>query len=561
MAPRFTAVAVAIAATLACTSPALAATPFTAGTGAGHDIAVGLDGTAHVAWFTDEADDERIGYCRVPAGGSACDGESGFLNFPDASTTADAKGSVQIFAPAANQVLIYATCTQCPTGDPGDNTYRLASANNGADFTPTAGVVGELAFSGQGSYISSGNILLGVAGSRFQAMASALAPINLGGAGFFFSASAVPGASDEAVYAVDNLDAVKYRVFTGTRTATNLNTLANWSADQALPAAEADNEETQLSSGGSGVKLIYLSTFSPGDARVGLRSFNSTTNTFGSPTYIQGSSAVDGNALNFPHHSQSAGNRIHVVWRTLHDGGRLRYIRSDDGGATFSAPANLALRESFQDPLVEAGPASTGFAAWRSGSTIRVVPIDPQPEPSSPGGGTPGGGTPGGGTDTMAPGVTGFGIGDRTLTPGQGTSFTFNSSEAGLAVLIVQKRVKGLKLKKGSRLRCFVQTKKRLRKLRRSLARRPAVRRLTGRARRRKLARLVRKRGCKPYKKIGEIRRPVVAGRNTIAFKGRIAGRRLGPGTYRARLTVTDSAGNVSSLETVTFRVVGKKAR
>ncbi len=53
----------------------------------------------------------------------------------------------------------------------------------------------------------------------------------------------------------------------------------------------------------------------------------------------------------------------------------------------------------------------------------------------------------------------------------------------------------------------------------------------------------------------------VTAGRNEIAFSGRVAGRKLSPGTYRAQLTVTDAARNVSRTATVSFKVIGKKAK
>jgi hypothetical protein len=165
------------------------------------------------------------------------------------------------------------------------------------------------------------------------------------------------------------------------------------------------------------------------------------------------------------------------------------------------------------------------------------VPIDPQPEPSGPGGAP----------DTTAPSAGGFSIGDSTLFPGAGTSFSFNSSEAGLAVLTIQKRVKGLKVRRGGRRRCVPQTRARLRALRRSAGSRAAFRRL------------LRQRRCRAYKRIGSIRQTVSPGRNTIRFSGRIAGRRLRPGRYRALLVITDSAGNVSRTERINFRVLRRR--
>jgi hypothetical protein len=60
-------------------------------------------------------------------------------------------------------------------------------------------------------------------------------------------------------------------------------------------------------------------------------------------------------------------------------------------------------------------------------------------------------------------------------------------------------------------------------------------------------------------KRIGSIRQAVTPGRNTIRFDGRIAGRGLRPGRYRALLVITDSAGNVSRTERINFRVLRRR--
>ena len=64
------------------------------------------------------------------------------------------------------------------------------------------------------------------------------------------------------------------------------------------------------------------------------------------------------------------------------------------------------------------------------------------------------------------------------------------------------------------------------------------------------------KKNCNAFRKVGEIRQRVTAGENSIAFNGRVAGRKLKPGKYRASLVITDDAGQVSRTETVNFRVV-----
>jgi hypothetical protein len=548
--------ATAAAAALVHATAALGATPFTAGSGSGHDLAVGSDGTGHLVWVRVDGGEDDVFYCRVPAGGSTCDGESIGLEFgADPGVVPDSFGTAQVFAPAANKVVVVASCTQCGAGSITDRTYRWVSINNGVDFTGPVEIGQDIMIDGQAGYLNSGDITLGVEASRFLAMNASIVTsldFDLGNFGVSADPAAVASpTAGEAVHVLTNgSGTVRFAVLNDPAppgiTEAELNTEANWNDLNPLAGAEPENSDTHLSTGGNGVLLGYVSAIAVGDARVAFRRLDSATDSFGPPTYVQGANPIDGNGLAFAHHSQDAGNRIHFVWRTLHDGGRLRYIRSDDGGATFSAPANLALGESFQDPLVEAGPAGTGFAAWRTtGSDIRIVPIDPQPEPTGPGGpGAPGGPGGSGGADVPGdPAVSGFGAGDSTLAPGAGTTFSFSSSEAGRAVLSFHKRVKGLKVRQRGRRRCVPQTRARLRRLRRSAVSRAAYRRL------------LRQRSCRAWKRVGVIRRDVLAGRNEIVWNGRVAGRRLSPGLYQARLVIRDVAGNASRTERLRFRV------
>jgi hypothetical protein len=539
----------ALGALLALAPATQAATPFTAGVGDGHGLATGSDGTGHVVWRQDESPGDRVHYCRVPPGGSACDAESTVLPFGGVATTAIAVGDVQVFTPVANRVVILASCWACGPAMPGttDRTFRWVSTDNGANFGVPVEVGNNLVLNGQAAYVDSLGLSLGVEGGPFQATDPAVAPnpetatptLATGGLFVYSPAVVYSETLDRAVYATNDLDTVKYAYRAdATPTAAELNNVANWQTERLLSSPEGDNDETALSSGPSGILLTYK-WFVPNDNRLGLRKFDPGTNTFGGPLYIEGADPIDNNSLDYPYHSQDGSGRIHVVWRSLHDDGRLRYSRSDDGGATFSVAANLAMKESFIDPIVEAAATGTGFAAWKGtgSSAIRVVPIDPQPEPSGPGGSP----------DTTRPTAGGFGIGDSTLFPGDPTRFTFNSSEAGVAVLTIQKRVKGLKVRIRGRRRCVPRTRSRLRALRRSAGSDAAFRRL------------LRQRRCRAYTRIGSIRQTVSPGRNTIRFSGRIAGRRLRPGRYRALLVITDSAGNVSRTERINFRVLRRR--
>ncbi|MEY2440662.1 MAG: hypothetical protein QOJ46_88 [bacterium] len=63
------------------------------------------------------------------------------------------------------------------------------------------------------------------------------------------------------------------------------------------------------------------------------------------------------------------------------------------------------------------------------------------------------------------------------------------------------------------------------------------------------------KRNCTRYARRGTLSRAGKAGKNTLTFSGRIGKKALAPGTYRARITATNAAGN-SAARTATFKVI-----
>lgn len=550
--------AIALVMLIAAAGSAHAATPFTAGTAvAGSpgnpDLAVGVDGVGHVAWMNGGAN-VQVGYCRVAPGGSACD-EAQLLNF-DAATAANQAGRAAVFSPAPNKVVIVATCWNCGSG-PTEVTHRWISTDNGNSFFRSQ-IGDEFATSGAGALIDESDVFVASRAGSIRASGGGVyesgpgVPYATGGI-FSYGAQVVrlPGTST-LVAAVNDLAVVKYGVYMGPTLAQGaINTAANWNKDVTLSAAEVSNKETALNSGPNGVFLSYLSTV-PGSTQVGLRHFDPASGTFGPPIYMQGTELVDVGYLSEPDSSQDGAGRLHVVWRSLYDGGRLRYRASDPSGTSFGPIGNLAVKETFTDPQVAAGPAGTGFVVWKgSADAVRVVPIDPQPEPVAGGPGTPGGPVAAG----PVPRVSRATIGDRTLRPGQGTAFTFISSKAGRAVLTIEKQFKGLKVKRKVKTKsgkrkvrraCVAKTKKRLRALRRKAKSARAYRKA------------LRKQSCRGFRRIGKISRQVRVGRNTIRFNGRVAGRKLGKGVYRAKLVITDSAGQQSRAEVLRFKVVGK---
>jgi hypothetical protein len=432
---------VAAALLLAAAGTAAAATPFTAGLGSTPSVAVGPDGVGHVVWAT--PDPGKVGYCRVSPGGAACN-RTELLTF-GASTNAHAIGRPTVFVPAADKVVVIGHCWNCPTGTT-DRTFRWTSVNNGESFPPPLDIDQELTGAGTGTWLDTEGLWVGASGDRVKAAdgTSSDGVQYATGSLFVYSSQVirVPGTT-KLVAATNDLDVVKYGVYHGpSLTNTAVNTTGNWLIDRTLPSAEPDNSDTALSAGPNGVFLTYR-YFVPNDNRVGLRRFDPATETFGAATYVEGDDPIDNNSLDYPDSFQDPSGRIHVVWRSLYDNQRLRYRVSDTSGTTFSPAANLAKQEGFAEPEIAAGPAGTGFVTWTpntASGNVRVVAIDPQPEPVV----TPPPG--GGGTPTTGGGTTGPTIAPTFVLTGPG-----NTSTAVIIGSRIRVRMKGaIRLPAGS---------------------------------------------------------------------------------------------------------------
>jgi len=548
------------AACLALPATAQAATPFTAGVGSEPTVAVGADGSGHVAWETD-AEPVQVGYCRLSAGTSACN-HAQLLSFPGSAYSA---GRAQVFTPAPNKVVIVAGCWNCPSG-PEDRVYRWVSTNNGEMFvgpTPLGEDLGNgNSFGGFGVWLDSSGTFIGAVGSHVKAQNGATTGTGVefasGGIYAYDSAVARLEGTNKLVAVTNDLETIKYGAYNGASlSVASVNNAPNWSTNLTLPAPEGDNGDTALNSGPNGIYLTYL-YFVPNNGRVGLRHFDPATNTFGGPIYIEGSDPID-DPIGFgePNSFQDPAGRIHVVWESQYKDNRLRYTVSDTSGANFSTPATLAAHEDFLTPEVSAGADGQGFATWTNlGGAVRIVPLDPYPE-SAPVETTPAPAPPPAAAPAPTPPhVGGFRVsGKNVLYPGQPTVFRFNASSAGLAVLTIEKRFRGIKgtrrIRKGKnkgkrRKVCLPLTRRRLRGLRRKAHNRRAFRRL------------LKRRSCHGFRRVGRIRQRTVRGRNTIRFNGRLAGHELSPGLYRAKLIVRDGDGLVSRAETLRFKVVPK---
>ncbi len=126
----------------------------------------------------------------------------------------------------------------------------------------------------------------------------------------------------------------------------------------------------------------------------------------------------------------------------------------------------------------------------------------------------PAGGGGGGGADATAPSVGGLAVGSGQLT--------YRLSEAATLTLKVQRVKKG--------------------------------RKVAGKCKRPKPANRGRK-ACKRYVGVGTVKAEGVAGLNQLALPKKVGGRKLAKGRYRLTITARDSAGNVSAVKRIGYRI------
>ncbi len=547
---------------LAGCASASAATPVTlmptGPSGGGVDIAVDASGRAHITAFGPSVDVgaervEPVSYCQLPRGGAGCTNGETFVGAQPGDKDFTF-GRPHVFLPSASNVTVFHE--RCCL----DQTMVNVSGDGGSTFGSRT-IIGDLSANPDEAVYGPGPRITALAETVTAGTAVQTAPVS--GPQVTGEADLLDGISGEGAIGLDaeqrpvavfieQSDPHKtwWRKFTGPVSTANINNEANWSPPVLLASTDQLPSGPAMAGGPNGLFLFYEIPSAGGDIGF-VRKF--TGSAFGPAVKV----TEAGDLTDFDLHQDPSG-RLHAIWDNVNGASPLRWSTSVDG-VNWTAPVDIHRESGHLGARVAAAADGRGFAVWDGGSNAVAVPLEALPPGGGPGGGT-GGGT-GGGPDTSSPTITSPKIGDDTLLPGQGTKFTFNSSEAGRAVLAFEKRVKGLKLKKNGRLRCLRSTRERLRKLRRVLANKPAIRRLSGKARTRKLAQLVRKRRCRAFKRVGAIRQQVSPGRNEISFTGRLAGRKLSPGIYRARLTVTDLAGNVSVRRTVKFRVISKKGR
>jgi hypothetical protein len=159
----------------------------------------------------------------------------------------------------------------------------------------------------------------------------------------------------------------------------------------------------------------------------------------------------------------------------------------------------------------------------------------PPPPPPPPDGGGPPAGQPGDTTDMLAPVLSSVSISNRVFRVGtpnaaarrrvapRGTHFRFVLSEPATVTITIERRARGRRV----RGRCRRTTRRNS----------PALH-------------------CTRFVRRGPLSTNGTVGANSVPFSGRLRGRALTRGRYRARILATDGAGNQSLEQRVSFRIV-----
>jgi hypothetical protein len=316
------------------------------------DVAVDQAGNAHVVWESDQPGggptENRLRYCAIPPGGSACVPATVRTLFPATEPSQAIVGPPSVFVTAANEVIVVSAISV--PGDAGTRVFRSSES-----FAPR--IIGPLLDEhalGPGEAIS---LLSGNAREYF------LGPLT--GAPANSQRATLPGEPGQLVLG----EGTRVAAFAGTRalvvrdtssgtqfTASNgsdPNSSANWSPAQPITPA---GDNPIVASGPAGVVLAY-ETGSAGNSQFQARTFDGAA--FGPPVPI----SAAGDPI-FPDlYADQKTGAFHFLYSD--DRRDLRWVTSANGRDWTAANTIVtAAQKPDVDPAAIAGGADHGLIVW-----------------------------------------------------------------------------------------------------------------------------------------------------------------------------------------------------
>lgn len=348
------------------------------------DIAVGADGTAHVAWNLSAGipNDDQLIYCRVPRGARACD-----LTRTISLRGTDFDGPQVVLTRSGEIVVASRRC--CFPGAP---VFAVTSSDGGASFGPPVKLADEFSAGAEWeAALGPGDFSLALSGGNSgpdyasiwraapldgadPAAKAALAPFPKA----YFTSTGFP-APTTPIAAYSDLEDVYLRRWSG---AGDYNDAGTWLPEQHV----VHGGEPKLASGARGVYLIYRGANPPYQYFV--RRFDGTGFPGGRRNQRLVSDRRSGQSAIFRDFFEDEAGVLHAVFRQRSKGGvwGLRHRVSVDGNRSWAIEtlaAGRAANELF-NLRVGAGPRGGAVVGDHNGEgPVWFAPFPPR----GPGGG------------------------------------------------------------------------------------------------------------------------------------------------------------------------------
>lgn len=489
-------IAAALLVAAAAPSSAQAATSITIGNGFKPGVAVDPAGTAYIAWYGPEANTSTLRFCRLPRGAGAC---AITQNIATPGTSLS-----RPFVTVSGSRVRVVSYRYGLSGSPFAQVYEFISTNGGASFD-SGRPIGSPPF--DEGVLGPGDTLSVATNAFSEGLVFQNMPLE--GSSSAGDARAVLSSDHPYNGSVGLIDAStplvvfangsSFAQFRRYDRSGSPNDAANWT-----PAVDIGYADYARLAGGATGLFMIAGTASNA---IVARKWDGSTFTPGVTIARSGDDAQQ-------HLTQDAAGRLHAVFpRTDAKGDlALAYATSDNGTAwrskdLFTSRPGAGIFEL----RAAVAPDHLGIAAFRTrpvagAEEIRVVRIGP--------------------VDSSAPRISRPSLSRRRFRArgkNAGTKFRYRLSEAA--------------------------------RVRLTIARRSAGRRVGGKCLKGTRGRRGRPR-CVRYPKVGTLSRRGKSGVNTTKFTGRLNGRPLPAGRYRAALTAIDAAGNRSVSRNLSLTVL-----
>jgi hypothetical protein len=386
----------ALVATLVLPGAAAQARTFTLAKGYSPAVAVEKDGTGHFAWFQDGGKIDKLRYCQVPRGHTACEKTHVFTGTGDASYR-----NWRPFVFVKGQEVTLVATFDRPQAAPVVNDHLVFQSDNGGKTFTGPIATGDPDRSGPEDAVTDGSNVGLIGEGMIFSPAFLGGPAEKGRSADLSELVKQPDRlGDPSIALVDNKEPIVTADDRDNTVVFHPPGLTMLRSVQATSWQQAptlvDEIQASLAGGPDGVYAMLIST--PNGKCPCKHVFRRWTGTKFGPRFdtqqdFKGTGASTGGNHDL---FEDGSGRLHAVWTKTHGGAAqdptdIRYARSPGGTSDFSKPITLAERGKNKSPLdLDVGTASDGkgFVAWEepgstssgSKSVVRATAVAPTPD-------------------------------------------------------------------------------------------------------------------------------------------------------------------------------------